>query len=89
MVLNIATNAMLSMQQPPKTTSDYKDLPTNQKTWATWKTLYKATQGKKRIRAKAASGMDSFGGSNAGGANDAQDDGSRSKSCDYAFTVND
>jgi len=91
-VLNIATNAMLSTQQFPKTTSDYEDLPPTQKNWPTWKTMYKAAQGKERVRAKAAGGKDSFGGSNAGSANAATNNtptGGSGADDNTAFTVDD
>ena len=63
-VLNIATNAMLNSQQFPRTNDEWEDLPADQKTWDGWKTLYKAAQGKERVRKLAAGGSESFGGAN-------------------------
>ena len=68
-VLVIATSAFLKDNRFPRTSEDWEDLPSNQKTWATWKTMYKAAQGRERIRVKAAGGTNSFGGNNEGGAN--------------------
>ena len=68
-VLVIATSAFLKDNRFPRTSEDWEDLPSNQKTWDTWKTMYKAAQGRERIRVKAAGGTNSFGGSNEGSAN--------------------
>ena len=68
-VLVIATSAFLKDNRFPRTSEDWEDLPSNRKTWATWKTMYKAAQGRERIRVKAAGGTNSFGGNNEGGAN--------------------
>jgi len=68
-VLVIATTAMIADGRFPRTTEEWEDLPATDKTWKKWKTMYKAAQGKERVRAKAAGGSDSFGGNNEGGAN--------------------
>ena len=43
------------------------------KPWMRWKALYKAAQGRERVRAKAGGGTDSFGGVNPGDSNAAGD----------------
>ena len=68
-VLVIATTAMIADGRFPRTTEEWEDLPAADKTWKKWKTMYKAAQGKERVRAKAAGGSTSFGGNNEGGAN--------------------
>ena len=70
-VLNIATAAMISSKQPPRTTEEWEDVPPVEKHWKTWKSMYKAAQGRERVRSKAGGGKNSFGGVNAGGANTA------------------
>jgi hypothetical protein len=60
-VLTIAINAMLSTQQFPRTNDEYEALDVANKTWPTWKTMYKKAQGKERVRVKAVGGKSSFG----------------------------
>ena len=90
-VMNIVNAAMLSLQQPPRTTEECEDIPAVEKHWKTCKTMYKAAQGRDRVRAKDGGIKNSFGGINAGGANTAAAAATNSPPTDNAgaepFTV--
>ena len=68
-MINIATAAMLSSQKLPHTTEEWEDVPPVDKHWKKWKSMYKAAQGRERVRSKAGGSKNSFGGVNAGSAN--------------------
>jgi hypothetical protein len=68
-MLVIATSAFLKDNRFPRTSEDWEDLPSADKTWVAWKTMYKAAQGRERVRVKAAGGANAFGGNNEGRAN--------------------
>ena len=48
-VLNIPTAMMLLLQQSPRTTEEWEDVPPVEKHWKTWKSMYKAAQGRVSI----------------------------------------
>ena len=53
MVVNMATRAMLATERYPKANDDWEDLDKPQRTWATWKTMYRAADLKAKIKKKA------------------------------------
>ena len=65
-VLVIASAALLKDGRFARTSDEWENLSPQQKTWDAWKTMYKAAQGKERVRVKAAGGTNAFGGNNEG-----------------------
>lgn len=61
----IATNAMLTTEQFPRTNEDWEELDVADRTWLKWKDLYRAAEKKSKIKKKAAGGKDQFGSANA------------------------
>ena len=55
-VLNIVTAKMLSSQQFPRTTEERGEVSPVDKHWQKWKIMYKAAQGRGRVRAKDGGG---------------------------------
>ena len=60
MLVNMATKAMLATERFPKANDDWEDLPRDERTWAKWKTLYKAADLKAAVKKKARDAQ--FGG---------------------------
>ena len=65
MLVIIATKAMLTTEQYPRANETWEDLDVDEKTWAAWKTLYRAAAKKAAIKATTASGRDQFGAAHA------------------------
>ena len=63
-LLLFASTAMLKTEQYPWTNNDWEDRTKEQKTCADWKTSYKRSHAKARIKAKATEASDKFGVAN-------------------------
>ena len=60
-LLLISTNAMLCTKRSPHTDESWEDLSKEMKDWDAWKTLYKSSDQKAKVKNKAVSGQGQFG----------------------------
>jgi hypothetical protein len=61
MLMTIAKNPMLQTDQYPRANDEWEELSTANKTWTTWKTLYRSAAKKSAIKEKVTGGTDLFG----------------------------
>ena len=64
-LLLFASTPMLPTERNPRAYKDWEDQAEEQKTWNNWKTSYKKSHTKARVKAQAAKGTDKFGAANA------------------------
>ena len=64
-LLLFASTVIFTTEQYPSTNDDWEDRSKEQKTWVDWKTSYKRSHAKARVKSQAAEGSDKFGAANA------------------------
>ena len=69
-LLLIVSNVMLASERFPRAEESWEDLTKNEKDWAAWKNLYKAADGKAKVKNKAVAGQYQFGASHSALRND-------------------
>ena len=63
-LLLLASTAMLTSERFPRANDNWEDRAERDKTWATWKLLYKQAHTKARVKAQATNGSVKFGAAN-------------------------
>ena len=57
----VAMTALYSTEQFPRATEKWEDMSKSDKTWAKWKSFYKAAEAKEKVHLQATGGKDQFG----------------------------